>query len=203
MLALNPQIVVDPKIGNPEVLNPIENRWSAAPTSGGGSSRSRVYQPYQPPDGEDETDPQAQQQAEEQQKSGTGDGKSKGRATANSEPAERLVLAERVALEEVSEGSDQGRGRSGGKSNCRRCGTELPAAQQEACPVCAQSGPDVIATVSVNYRFAGSKFLAAADSVAASSTAQGVMEQGAGELVSLRYKPKIPGHKDFLRFRAT
>jgi hypothetical protein len=62
----------------------------------------------------------------------------------------------------------------------------------------------VIAMTSVNYRFAGSKFLAAADSVAASSQARGVLDQGLAEsVVSLRYKPKIPGHKDFLRFRAT
>lgn len=206
VLALNPLVVIDPKIGILEATNAIENRWS--PTSNtGGSSRTRFYQPPPQGEGEDEIDPRAQQQTEENQKStgATTEGKGKGKGHAGHEAAERLVHAERLGLEEASDNPDQGQREQGrGRSNCRCCGTELPESQRDACPICAQSGPDVIATASVNYRFAGSKFLAAADSVAASSQARGVLEQGLAEsVVSLRYKPKIPGHKDFLRFRAT
>lgn len=202
VLALNPLVVIDPKIGTLEGLRQIENRWSPTSTPGG-SSKTRVYQPPQP-ETEDDKDPRTQQQTEENQKStGVTESKGKGKGPAGNEAAERLVHAERLSLEDATERSEQERGGRGGRSHCRCCGTELPEAQKDACPVCAQSGPDVIATTSVNYRFAGSKFLAAADSVAASSQARGVLEQGLAEsVVSLRYRPKIPGHKDFLRFRA-
>jgi hypothetical protein len=203
VLALNPLVVVDPKIGTLAGLHQIENRWSAAPSTGG-ASRPRFYQPPQP-ETEDDIDPRSQQQSEENQKS-TGATESKGKGRIHSqEPSDRLVHAQRLGLDETSdhENHDQSGGR-GGKSSCRGCGTELPESQRDACPVCAQSGPDVIAMTSVNYRFAGSKFLAAADSVAASSQARGMLDQGMTEsVVSLRYKPKIPGHKDLLRFRAT
>jgi hypothetical protein len=194
--------VIEPKIGILQTVNPLENRFNATPGPGG-SSRPRFYQPPHP-ETEEEKDPRSQQQSEDIQKStGAVETKGKGRAQV-SEPSERLVHAERLALEEASDNPDQGRGRRGGRTACRCCGTELPEAQADACPVCAQSGPDVIATTSVSYRFAGSKFLAAADSVAASNQARGVLDQGlAASVASLKYQPKIPGHKDFLRFRAT
>ncbi len=84
--------------------------------------------------------------------------------------------------------------------NCATCGTALPAAQAGNCPVCAQSGEDVILLTQTNYRFAGDKFFATADAVSAT---QEVKEIFAGEttlpLVNLRYWPKIPGHRDVLQ----
>ncbi|MFA7483997.1 MAG: hypothetical protein WC314_26110 [Vulcanimicrobiota bacterium] len=88
----------------------------------------------------------------------------------------------------------------GGSSSCSTCGTALPAAQAGNCPVCAQSGEDVILLTQTNYRFAGDRFFATADSVAATPE---VKEIFSGEttlpLANLRYWPKIPGHRDILQ----
>jgi hypothetical protein len=198
ILALNPQVVIDPKIGTLEGLHLIENR-RVVTSNTGGSSRQHVYQP---PTQDEEIEQDAKAQQEENAQAGNAETKTKGKVGGGEAPKERLVHAERLAFEDNAEKQERGRGR-GGRGKCGGCGTELPESQREACPVCAQSGPDVIAMTSIHYRFAGHKFLAAADSVAASSQARGAMEGGLVEsVVSLRYKPKIPGHKDFLRFRA-
>ncbi len=189
ILALNPEIVIDPKIGIVQGLHQIENRY-IAPPSAGGSSRTQRYQPMYSPETEEEEGGETPKRGKK--------GESPSEVS-----KERPVHAERTELEEIRD-DQRDKGHRGGRSSCGVCGTELPAAQQHACPVCAQSGPDVIALTSVNYRFAGSKFLAAADSVSASAGAQDLLARGLVESVAtLRYKQKIPGHKDFLRFRAT
>lgn len=201
LVAYNPQVVYEPKIGIGTPAGALESRLQVSSTPGGGRTPSTPYDPRTRQ--EDEGEQQAQQQAEEQQKAAGGqEAPLKRTARTGSDPLERLTHAERLGLEERSEQSENSEGNGSGRSQCRTCGTELPAAQQHACPVCAQSGPDVIATVSVHYRFAGSKFLAAADSVAASTAAREVLELGQNPAVaSLRYKPRIPGHKDLLKFR--
>jgi len=79
----------------------------------------------------------------------------------------------------------------------------LPAAQAQNCPICAQAGQDIMALTKTNYRFAGTKLFATADTVVASAQAKDILQQEMlTSVASLRYWPKIPGHKEILRLRA-
>jgi len=103
--------------------------------------------------------------------------------------------------EEREEFQDDGGSR--GRANCSTCGTDLPAAQAQNCPICAQAGQDIMALTKTSYRFAGTKFFATADSVVASEQARTLFEQQLlTSVASLRYWPKIPGHKEILSLRA-
>jgi hypothetical protein len=109
----------------------------------------------------------------------------------------RLDLAEKP---DERSGQDGSGGRS---SACSTCGTDLPDAQAGNCPICAMAGQDIMALTKTNYRFAGSKLFATADSVVASTQAKTIIEKKMlTSVASLRYWPKIPGHKDILRLRA-
>ena len=107
----------------------------------------------------------------------------------------RIYRAPKKETEETEKLAD-----GGVAGNCATCGTALPAAQAGNCPVCAQSGEDVILLTQTNYRFAGEKFFATADAVSATPE---VKEIFSGEtslpLVNLKYWPKIPGHRDVLQ----
>jgi hypothetical protein len=119
------------------------------------------------------------------------------------DPAAVREQALKMGVEERSENErEKGQGARGGSSNCSTCGTLLPEAQANACPVCAQSGPDVMALTSVHYRAAGAKFLATVDLFNATEDARDLIMTGnAPNVVSLRYEQDIPGHKDFLKFK--
>jgi hypothetical protein len=59
-----------------------------------------------------------------------------------------------------------------------------------------------MALTRVNYRFAGSKMFATADTVVASEGAKRLIQSGGlDQVASLRYWPKIPGHKDIWNLR--
>ena len=109
----------------------------------------------------------------------------------------------RVGLQELE---DQERQQSGGgaqeNGTCSTCGTELPPAQAQNCPVCAQSAQEIVALTKTNYRFAGAKMFATADSVVASEQAKQLFTtEKLASVASLRYWPKIPGHKEILQLR--
>ena len=108
----------------------------------------------------------------------------------------------RVGLQEAD---DQERQQGGGhqeNGTCATCGTELPPAQAQNCPVCAQSSQEIVALTKTNYRFAGAKMFATADSVVASEQAKQLFTtEKLGHVASLRYWPKIPGHKEILQLR--
>ncbi|MCA9796443.1 MAG: hypothetical protein KC910_31765, partial [Candidatus Eremiobacteraeota bacterium] len=102
---------------------------------------------------------------------------------------------------EVYEQADQGS--EGKRSSCPRCGTDLPESQASSCPICAQTSSDVMAMVKVHYRRSGEKFLAAADTFVSSDNARTAIETGSVEqVISLRYVPTIPGHKEMIRLGA-
>ncbi|MCA9779441.1 MAG: hypothetical protein KC800_22090, partial [Candidatus Eremiobacteraeota bacterium] len=105
---------------------------------------------------------------------------------------------------DLTEQADDPRGEGGGSSSaCATCGTELPEAQAQNCPICAQAGQDIMALTKTNYRFAGVKLFATADTVVASAQAKDILQQGMlTSVASLRYWPKLPGHKEILRLRA-
>ena len=108
----------------------------------------------------------------------------------------------RMDLAEQAEDS-RNEGGGGGSGTCSTCGTELPAAQAQNCPICAQAGQDIMALTKTNYRFAGTKLFATADTVVASAQAKNILQQEMlTSVASLRYWPKIPGHKEILRLRA-
>ncbi|MGE0493984.1 MAG: hypothetical protein AB7S38_32545 [Vulcanimicrobiota bacterium] len=113
------------------------------------------------------------------------------------ERVDRVPLGQDI---EVYEQSDQGEQK---RSSCPRCGTDLPESQASSCPICAQTSSDVMAMVKVHYRRSGEKFLAAADTFVSSDNARTAIESGAVEqVISLRYVPTIPGHKEMIRMGA-
>lgn len=133
---------------------------------------------------------------------------------------ERSDAKAREALREADEllrqqSEDQGQGQQqqrhqqeeGGKqrrqsSACPSCGTALPESQAGSCPVCAQSGPNVMALARIHYRAAGAKFLATVDAFTATDEARTLILTGATtQVASLRYEQEIVGHKDFLKFK--
>jgi hypothetical protein len=108
----------------------------------------------------------------------------------------------RIGLQESKDEEGSGQGQQQDSSSCSTCGTTLPASQAQSCPICAQSGQDVMALTKVNYRFAGSKMFAAADTVVASAGAKKLIQSGGlDQVASLRYWPKLPGHKDIWNLR--
>ncbi len=122
------------------------------------------------------------------------------------EPTAQKAEQARIGGDEPSQQErERGQGdRGGGASNCSTCGTLLPEAQANACPVCAQSGPDVMALTSIHYRAGGAKFLATVDLFNASDDARELIVSGAApSVISLRYEQDIPGHKDFLKFKVS
>ena len=123
------------------------------------------------------------------------------RERVDTESGLKISLVRMGIAEEREEFQDDGGSR--GRANCSTCGTDLPAAQAQNCPICAQAGQDIMALTKTSYRFAGTKFFATADSVVASEQARTLFEQQLlTSVASLRYWPKIPGHKEILSLRA-
>ena len=109
----------------------------------------------------------------------------------------------RVGLNQHEEREKEDRGGQD-SSTCATCGTSLPPSQAQSCPICAQSGQDIMALAKTGYRFAGTKMLATVDTVVASEGAKKLFESGQMDhVVSLRYWPEIPGHKEIWNLRKT
>ncbi len=139
-----------------------------------------------------------------------------GQAIFSKDRSDARVLERREADELLRQHSEeQGQGQQqqrhqeeeGGKqrrqsSTCPSCGTALPESQAGSCPVCAQSGPNVMALARIHYRAAGAKFLATVDAFTATDEAKTLILTGAvTQVASLRYEQEIVGHKDFLKFK--